>query len=342
MNVNKKRLGFILLSLMIGAAVFAGGQKDTEEPIDKALLQESTTIELNENVVAVVNGEEITAFEFNDKVNKMIENFNAQGRPIPEEQMETFKKQLLDGMVSQMALLDKCDLLGIEADPNMVAQQYEGFKGQFPTPEDYQTALTAYGVTEEELKTEIEVTIRIQALISSEVASKVADVTEEEALEFYNNNPAEFKQQERVRASHILLKVEQDASDADKAAALQKAEDVLVKAKAGEDFASLAVEFSEGPSGPRGGDLNYFVRGQMVPQFDAAVFSMEIGDVSEIVETQFGYHIIKLTDKVPEGKVDFEEYKTQIQQGMKQQKTQVAVEAYIQQVMEEAEVTISM
>ena len=112
----------------------------------------------------------------------------------------------------------------------------------------------------------------------------------------YNDNIEQYSTPEQVRASHILLKTE----GKDDAAVKAKAEDVLKQAKAGADFAALAKKYSEDDaSAKNGGDLDYFGRGRMVPEFDAAAFAMEPGQISDLVKTQFGYHIIKLTDKKP-------------------------------------------
>ena len=112
----------------------------------------------------------------------------------------------------------------------------------------------------------------------------------------YNDNIEQYSTPEQVRASHILLKTE----GKDDAAVKAKAEDLLKQAKAGADFAELAKKYSEDEaSAKNGGDLDYFGRGRMVPEFDAVAFTLQPGQISDLVKTQFGYHIIKLTDKKP-------------------------------------------
>ncbi len=129
--------------------------------------------------------------------------------------------------------------------------------------------------------------------------SRKIEVSEEELKERYESEKASFQQPEKRHARHILFKVAQDASDEQRAAQKKKAEEVLARAKKGEDFAKLAEEFSEGPTKSKGGDLGFFARGRMVPSFDAAVFSLQPGRISELVETPFGYHIIKLEEVRP-------------------------------------------
>ena len=121
--------------------------------------------------------------------------------------------------------------------------------------------------------------------------------TEAEITTYYDANLSQFQKPEEAHARHILFKVAPDASDADKAAARKQAEDVLAKAKGGGDFAALAKQFSQDSTAENGGDLGSFGRGVMTPPFEQAAFALEPGQVSEIVETQFGFHIIKLEAK---------------------------------------------
>ena len=121
-------------------------------------------------------------------------------------------------------------------------------------------------------------------------------VTKADAKKVYDDTPQRFNSPEKVRASHILIKT--DGLDAKaKADAKKEMGKLLAKVKSGEDFAELAKSHSACPSSADGGDLNFFERGRMVPEFSAAAFTMKIGDVSDIVETQFGFHLIKVTDR---------------------------------------------
>lgn len=113
------------------------------------------------------------------------------------------------------------------------------------------------------------------------------------AEDHYEANPDDYRREAQVKASHILFRTENRTDEEARA----RAEGVREQALAGADFAELASEYSDGPTGPRGGDLGFFGRGQMVPDFEEAAFSMEVGDISEVVESQFGYHVIKLTDR---------------------------------------------
>ena len=144
-------------------------------------------------------------------------------------------------------------------------------------------------------------------------------VTDEELRARYESEKATYQQPEQRHVRHILFKVTEEDSDTVRAAKKKKAEEVLVLARQGRDFAKLAEEYSEGPTKGRGGDLGFFARGRMVKPFDEAVFSMKAGDISELVETPFGYHIIKLEEIRPATIRSFEEVKDSLAASIKQQ-----------------------
>lgn len=127
-------------------------------------------------------------------------------------------------------------------------------------------------------------------------------VNEDDMKSFYDENKDKFVRPMTVTASHILVDTE------------EKADEIHAELEGGKDFAEAAKEFSSCPSKDRGGDLGPFGKGQMVPEFEEAAFAMEIGKVSSPVKTQFGYHIIKLTDKTEEGTSSYDEVKAQIEQ----------------------------
>ena len=157
------------------------------------------------------------------------------------------------------------------------------------------------------------VLVDIDALRAKVVVS-AADLTKA-----YNDNIQQYTTPEQVRASHILLKTE----GKDDAAVKAKAESVLKEVKAGGDFAELAKKYSEDDSNAKnGGDLDFFGRGRMVPEFDTAAFTMEPGQISDLVKTQFGYHIIKLTDKKPGVTRALEEVRQQLTDQVQTEKAQ--------------------
>ena len=135
-----------------------------------------------------------------------------------------------------------------------------------------------------------------------------------------------------------MIKVEADADSPQKAEARKKIESIQTRLRNGEDFATLAKEHSEGPSSVKGGDLGYFKRGQMVKSFEEAAFALEPGEVSEIVETPFGYHLIKVFEKKPEGVTAYKEAEENIHQFLKQERSKAEIMKYLEMLKEKADI----
>lgn len=150
--------------------------------------------------------------------------------------------------------------------------------------------------------------------------SKQVEVSEEDLKDRYESEKASYQKPEQRHARHILIKVAEGDDASVRTAQQKKAEKVLALARAGKDFAELAKEYSEGPTRDRGGDLGFFARGRMVPAFDKAVFSMKAGEVSELVETPFGFHIIKLEEIRPASTRSFEQVKDNLAASIKKEK----------------------
>ncbi len=162
-------------------------------------------------------------------------------------------------------------------------------------------------------------------------------ISEEDILQYYKAHQDEFRTPETVSARHILIRVNQSASEEDKKEARKKAEDILKRIKAGEDFATLASEFSDDPgSKTKGGDLGYFQRGRMVKPFGDAAFALTPGSVSDIVETQFGFHIIKVEDKKEAVLEPYEKVKDKVKDKLYIDMRKSKVEEFVENAMKDA------
>ncbi len=170
----------------------------------------------------------------------------------------------------------------------------------------------------------------INAFIEAELLSTI-QITDAQLQAFYGEHPEAFSQPESMRASHILIGVDAGAGTEEQEKAKRKAEEILDQVKSGADFAELAKSESTCPSAPQGGDLGEFKRGQMVAPFEQAAFGLEPGGVSELVETQFGYHIIKATGKNVAEVVPFEDVKDRIEKQLKAQQVQQQAMAKVEE-----------
>ena len=287
--------------------------------------------------VAVINGVVITQAHYDKELKVHADRVSRQGRQISDEQMAALKKEVLDGLIEREVLYQESQKAGIKIDEQKVDDQMASIKKRFPNEEEFKKALASMGLTEEEVRTQIQRGLAIRGLIDQKVANSIV-VTDEETKAYYDNNPQFFKQPEQVKASHILIKVEPTADDATKAAARKKIEDIRKKLTDGGDFAELAKEYSEGPSAPKGGDLGYFRRGQMVKAFDDTAFSMKINEVSGLVESRFGYHLIKVYDIKPEQTIAYADVKDKIAQRLKQEKIEKGAIAYVENLKQDAKI----
>ncbi len=264
-------------------------------------------------VVAKVNGSPIAK---NDLI-KLADQIHSQVPNMPET--ADFYRKVLDQLVGNRLLIEEANAAGIKATDEEVNKQLADLKSRM-TPEKYQEELKKEGLTEADLVKQTRETIMVQKLVDTKVVNDIK-VSDQEVKAFYDQNPDKLKRPERIHVRHILIAVAKDASAADKAKARAKADDLLAKLKAGGDFAKLAADNSDDPgSKQHGGELPMFSKGQMVPPFETAAFALkQPNDLSPVVESQYGFHIIQLIDHQEAGVVPFAEVKDRIAGFLKQQ-----------------------
>ena len=194
-------------------------------------------------------------------------------------------------------------------------------------------------MTPDSLRKDARVDLSVTKLMEAETAA-LPGPSDLEAKDFYTKNPDRFKQEESVRASHILIRVAEEADAATKKKARAEIDACLKQAKSGADFAKLAQQHSQDGSAAQGGDLNYFAKGTMVPAFDKVAFELKPGQISDVVTTQFGYHIIKVADHKPGRTVPFEESSAQIKQFLTQEKKQKHQDTYIEGLKKKSKIEV--
>lgn len=287
-------------------------------------------------VLARVNGEDVTRKEFEDYVQNME---GRAGGPVPPDQRDRVYRGVLDRIVGYKLLVQEADAQKVlVADADVEARLGE-VKKQFPSEALFMQTLIERKMTLDELKADARKDIAIAKLIEAAVAPKVA-VQAGDAENFYTQNPDQFQQEERVRASHILIAVPQDADPGAKAKAKARAEQVMKDATSGKDFTALARQHSEDSSAANGGDLGFFERGRMVGPFNDAAFSLKPGTISGLVETEFGYHIIKVAEKQPARTVPLEEVRPQVERYLEERNREAETEAFVKGLRAKAKVEI--
>lgn len=273
-----------------------------------------------ENAVAKVNGEIISKTELEDYVSyqkksaEMTQNIapdmwdtDAGGGKTYEDQL---REMALEELITQEILIQKAEEKGIEVTEEELNKEIEKLKGSEEDIKNFNDYLEKLGIKEEYFKS-----IYKKGMVISKLMDESIEISDNEAKEYYMRTRDKF---DKVKARHILVKTEKEAKE------------IKGKLDNGEDFIELAKEKSTGPSAPNGGDLGYFTKGRMLPEFEETAFSLKEGEVSDPVKTQYGYHIIKVEDK----KVSLEDNKEEVKDDLKNNKFTENVKKY----REEAEV----
>lgn len=342
--MSRNRYIAAVLLLVIPAIVFAGGNREeqqeqsAQEDASGGSQQESAgdPIQVSE-AVARINGELVSREEFESVVQSNIARYEAQsGESFNQEQRPQLERQVLDGLVTRTILEQEAERLDISVTDERFSETLDQFKQQFPDEQGYQTALDQQGFTEAEFETELRRQMVIEQLIRSQVYDQV-EVSDEEMREFYDNNPQYFQQDDQVAARHIIFTTE-GVEESERAALQEELEGIRQEIVDGADFAEMAREHSQGPTATNGGDLGTFGRGQMVPEFENVAFDLEVGEISEVIETQFGYHILQVTERVAPQTQSYEEAQERIRQFLTEEERNSGAQDYVTELREEAEV----
>lgn len=338
--MNRKNITASLLTavtvLGIQAAVAFGAETKAHEAKTAAApaKAEAAPQKAQTDVLAKVNGTPITRAE-TERATKILLVQSRAPQNLSPEMRKQAEDAALDQLIGAELLYQTGSKLEIKDLDKQVADKISQGKARFKTPAEYEAALKANDLSEKELQDIVRKDIVINNLFEKEVVNKIT-VSEADAKKFYDENQDKFKRPESYHASHILIGVDPKATADEKKKAKEKAEAVRKKILAGGDFAALAKAESTCPSKEKGGDLGTFGKGEMVPAFEKATAALKPGEISDVVETQFGYHIIKLAEKKDAGVVKFDEAKENIEKYLKQTKTQKAVVDYIAQLKSKA------
>lgn len=262
---------------------------------------------VGEQAVATVNDEAITA---NDVYQLMLEQVGPQA---------------VDQLIVNRLLDRKAEESNIEVTDDDLNAEVDKIKSSFPDEATFNQQLELSGYTLDKLKKQLTPQVKLTKLVSPGI-----EVTEEEIKTYYDTNKASFGTQEQVKASHILVETREEA------------EEIVGLLEGGADFATLAKERSKDGSAASGGDLGFFGRGQMVAPFEEAAFALDIGKISGVVESEFGFHIILLTDKQAASTPTYEEKKEDIRQTLFDQKLSTESQAFIEELRSSAKIENSL
>jgi len=316
----------------------------------------STPADSGPDIAVTIDGIDIPQSEIDRIVNSKLQIIAQQSAQLTPAFVEQYEKQLREQVLEQTIRRNLLDQKVKEANIQITDEEVmntltEIAAGQREplSLEEFKQKMEQYGQSFDNVKADVRGGLARNKFMEARWSGKI-DVTEEDARKYYDENPKQFETPEQVRASHILIKPEltdpninpnvdpnEDKTKA-RAKAREKAEVLLKQIKDGADFAELAKTHSNCPSAQNGGDLGFFPKGEMIPAFENVAFELEIGQISEIVEAEHGYHIIKATDHKEPGIIAFDQVKDNLIMQLTQVKQSEIAEEYINTLKAEANI----
>ncbi len=301
-----------------------------------------------DKVAATVNGGTIGEKELGKRVSVAMRQVAAKLASLPPAYaarvQDQLRQQVLENLVIERLLDEQVKAANIQiSDADLLAEMKKTGEQQQPpiTLEQFQKIVEAQGGNFADVKAEFRKGMAYRKVAAAQWEGKI-NVTDADAKQYYDAHTKDFETPEQVRASHILISSKPKDPNGDpnqaKTVAKTKIDGLLKQVKEGGDFAELAKKNSDCPSSANGGDLGLFGRGQMVKPFEDVAFTLKPNDISDIVETEFGYHIIKVTEHKDAGTVPFEEVKARITEQLTNEKKNEAIQAYIQSLKGKAKI----
>jgi len=287
---------------------------------------------------AVVNGVVIQEEEVNRGLLYQQQRMLATtGQMIKPDMMPEARKMVLENLIDRELLYQQSRKKGISIKDAEVNEQLDRLKKQYPNEQAFKDSMAEDHLTEDTVKSRIKMNLAVQQFVEKEFEGKV-QVTEAEAKAFYDGHPEYFTEPETIRASGILIKTDVKSDAAKKEEARKKMEDIQKRVQKGEDFAILAKDFSQDASAAQGGDLGTIPRGRMPKALDDAAFSLKPGEVSNVLETELGFHLIKVHEKKPERVVPLKDVEEKIRQHLSNQKLKQMVDEHLNEVKKTAKI----
>lgn len=262
-------------------------------------------------VVAVVNGSKLVEAELYQEIQKIMPlNRNFHGA-MPKEKSDKVRDEAMQKLIDQELEYQDALAKGMKLPESELTGEISALAARNKSGKEFKVVIAESGFDEIVFARFVERNILAARIVKREVDDKVS-VTDRMIEDYYTKNTARYSKPQELRASHILIKAEPASTAAERAARKLKAEEILKRIKAGGDFAELAYTESEDMTRIKGGDTGYFHEGQTLPEFDAVLATMKVGDTSDVLESLYGYHIIRLTEKRAARQLPFNEVKDKI------------------------------
>lgn len=290
------------------------------------------------SVLAVVNDVAITQQDVSVEAAHLKAELQFRNRPLDNGQLSRLRKQLIENLIDRELLYQQAEQRNIRIQKRWVDLALKELKDQLGDRAAYRHFLEDTGMTESMLHARIQKGLIIRRLLRREVIRQIK-VSEAEMQAFYRKHPEYFQHKERIRVRHILIAFGDKNDRVKRGNALLRIQSIQLMLHENADFASLALEHSDDPSKVRGGDIGYLERQQLIKDFAEAAFALEPGEVSDIVETRFGYHVIKAIDRTPPAPMAYRSARAKIERTLRRNKEKKATEAYLAQQRRRASIS---
>lgn len=287
--------------------------------------------------IAKVNGFEVTKQAVGFELDRLVRFYMSHGMSMQEikDNLPKLQEKALDQAIGARLLLERSQQLDVPVTSADIDAEVAKVIEQVGGEENFKKALSAQNIDEEAFRKEIEKGARVNKLVE-QACTGVEEPTEQEVSDFYEAHKSEYVSEPKVLCQHILVKVEESSTSDEKSAAFEKILAIKERIAAGGNFAEEAKKNSDCPSGAEGGSLGWFGPGMMVPEFDKVAFEMKKGEVSGVVTTQFGYHIIYKADEQPGGQQTLVDVHDQIKDYLRHGARGKAVDAFVAELREKA------
>ena len=280
-----------------------------------------------------VNGNKVSHFDFiNAMQGYSMERFHKTVDQLNDEEAAEIQEVAMERIIARELIFQQALEEGVVASDEQINQETVKVMANFPSPEEFYATLEKAGINREDYYRMIRQDLSVN-MMTEKISASADEPDEKELQEFFAAHPDKMRKQSQVRASHILIKATEEDCDAAKS----KIEGIQQQVQNGElSFEALAKEHSACPSGAKGGDLGFFGPGSMVKEFETAAFALKKDEVSDVVKTPFGYHLIKATDRQEEQTLTFEEVKPQIVAFLKEQQGAKLLHTWVEELKEKA------
>src|SRR6266404_1229535 len=324
MKMNSKTIG-VLSGAMLVAAMGVQAAEATKAATPRPAIDAKSIFP--DDTLCKGKGIEIKRSQVDEAFVQFMANLTARGQDLPEGKRDLVESQLLDRLAISKLLVNRAT----EEDKKKARTAADKFvastKQQAGSDESFQRQLRAMNFTTEQFDTQVVERAICEEVVDRELRSQV-NITDEQLKKFYDENGEQFERPETVRAAHILLSTRdavtgQEMSEETKKERKQQIDKILERAKKGEEFAALAREYSEDPGSKNTGGEYTFARGQFRnPEFENAAFALKTNEISGVITTAFGYHIIKLFEKMPAHKLELAKVKDDLRDGLSRREVQ--------------------